>query len=544
MQMVLKPTWKLLLIWKYSEGTPMMQLHPGKCPTNTHQDLLEAQPTWESGQNGGAADVNIDEKAALENGEERSRRQAEEDAIVLRQEQLERQQGRFAVRHNPLGLDRNYRKYWWGLGGERDVLYVEDGERIAPISSAAELNALLATLDRCGTRESALALEIEQAQPAIMVAMRRAQVMGRKRARESSQEKGIDVSRQVKRERLYPPGVAGSCSLSRESSPPLAHRLPEEEALDKVLTAFAAIQNAAVATAVDCPVGGWKAFEAAIQEAGRNALPPPGCPKGSEQKQALEVLKAKLLEVEERVHSVARPTGEEDEDADVNDEPTFKKLRGRAASKAKALAAAAAKAAAAARRENMARRSQQEQDGEEGSLHEAATSSQQHGLEHTASAVSITGDEDGQNGVAMLGDDEDADDDDNDARDDDGDDEDVGDGDEERKSQFGDHEDGAGDLTRQSSGAAEDPDGLPSAALRVLEHVEDGPDKRRSGRLWRSAKERWVWRKDATMILNLTWLAYSTTVLEANALPVLKYVKRNIDRAAANRAAAASKVSS
>jgi hypothetical protein len=77
---------------------------------------------------------------------------------------------------------------------------------------------------------------------------------------------------------------------------------------------------------------------------------------------------------------------------------------------------------------------------------------------------------------------------------------------EERKSQFGEHEDGAGDLTRQSSGAPEDADGLPSAALRVLEHVEDGPDKRRSGRLWRSAKERWVWRKDATMVSHVLWV--------------------------------------
>lgn len=46
------------------------------------------------------------------------------------------------------------------------------------------------------------------------------------------------------------------------------------------------------------------------------------CCEGADQKQALETLKAKLLEVEERVHSVARPTGEEDEDADVNDQPT------------------------------------------------------------------------------------------------------------------------------------------------------------------------------------------------------------------------------
>lgn len=84
-------------------------------------------------------------------------------------------------------------------------------------------------------------------------------------------------------------------------------------------------------------------------------------------------------------------------------------------------------------------------------------------------------------------------------RDEDGEDADEDDAD-DGKSQFGEHEDGGGDLTRQSSGVPEDPSGLPSAALRVLEHVEDGPDKRRSGRLWRSAKERWVWRKDATMV--------------------------------------------
>ncbi len=45
-----------------------------------------------------------------------------------------------------------------------------------------------------------------------------------------------------------------------------------------------------------------------------------------------------------------------------------------------------------------------------------------------------------------------------------------------------------------------------------------------------------------SQVLTLPWLAYASTVLESNALPVLKYVKRNIDRAAANRAAAANKV--
>lgn len=85
---------------------------------------------------------------------------------------------------------------------------------------------------------------------------------------------------------------------------------------------------------------------------------------------------------------------------------------------------------------------------------------------------------------------------DDEGEDDDGDEE----GGDDQKSQYGEHEEGIGDLTRQSSGALEDIDGLPAAAFRALEHVEDGPDKRRSGRLWRSAKERWMWRKDATLV--------------------------------------------
>lgn len=68
--------------------------------------------------------------------------------------------------------------------------------------------------------------------------------------------------------------------LTQSYLPLQAQRLPEEDALDRVLQAFNAIQTAALATAVDGPPGGWKAFELSVQEAGRNAFPSPGCPAG------------------------------------------------------------------------------------------------------------------------------------------------------------------------------------------------------------------------------------------------------------------------
>lgn len=32
-----------------------------------------------------------------------------------------------AMRAEPLGYDRHYRRYWWGLAGRRDVVMVEEG---------------------------------------------------------------------------------------------------------------------------------------------------------------------------------------------------------------------------------------------------------------------------------------------------------------------------------------------------------------------------------------------------------------------------------
>ncbi len=63
-------------------------------------------------------------------------------------------------RRAPLGLDRHFRRYWWGVAGQLAAVLVEQGEGgegqeggWRMLSSAAELEALLASLDGRGTRE-------------------------------------------------------------------------------------------------------------------------------------------------------------------------------------------------------------------------------------------------------------------------------------------------------------------------------------------------------------------------------------------------------
>ncbi len=56
-----------------------------------------------------------------------------------------------------LGMDRYHRRYWWGLGGVKSVILVEDThEFVALVTSEAELNELLESLDVRGKREKEL----------------------------------------------------------------------------------------------------------------------------------------------------------------------------------------------------------------------------------------------------------------------------------------------------------------------------------------------------------------------------------------------------
>lgn len=68
---------------------------------------------------------------------------------------------KFIVRRAPLGTDRHFRRYWWGVAGARAAVYVEQDTgagagRLGSWTSPSELQALLDALDKRGVRELAL----------------------------------------------------------------------------------------------------------------------------------------------------------------------------------------------------------------------------------------------------------------------------------------------------------------------------------------------------------------------------------------------------
>jgi hypothetical protein len=83
-----------------------------------------------------------------------------------RQEAFEKELEKCSVRRNPLGWDRKHRRYWWGLAGERSVIYLEDGDgRIGLLTHPSQLDALLEVLDARGLRESGLLASCEKVGP-------------------------------------------------------------------------------------------------------------------------------------------------------------------------------------------------------------------------------------------------------------------------------------------------------------------------------------------------------------------------------------------
>ena len=73
----------------------------------------------------------------------------------------------------PLGLDRYYRRYWWGLGGVRGVVYVEAEDGCwARLSSLEELGGLVESLDERGVREAELLDSIDKQHGIIAKAMK------------------------------------------------------------------------------------------------------------------------------------------------------------------------------------------------------------------------------------------------------------------------------------------------------------------------------------------------------------------------------------
>lgn len=81
------------------------------------------------------------------------------------------------MRRAPLGLDRHHRRYWYGVAGQRSLLYVEDADgKWGALRTPEQLDALLAALDKRGVRESALHAALEKVACAFISCVRIASI--------------------------------------------------------------------------------------------------------------------------------------------------------------------------------------------------------------------------------------------------------------------------------------------------------------------------------------------------------------------------------
>lgn len=90
-----------------------------------------------------------------------------------KQEELEQELEKYSLRRAPLGLDRHYRAYWWGLAGQRAAVYVQhEAGPLQVLRSPEELAALMAGLDKRGVRELALFEALEKVPGPLLTLLR------------------------------------------------------------------------------------------------------------------------------------------------------------------------------------------------------------------------------------------------------------------------------------------------------------------------------------------------------------------------------------
>jgi hypothetical protein len=141
--------------------------------------LEKERALWSSKQRRRQREEDAQQRAAEQAKRELEReRMAAKDALERAAEAMEEQLGRHALRRAPLGYDRRYRRYWWGLGGHRAALFVEDGDGgngnvWGQYDTVEAVEALLESMDRRGVRERALAEALEKQLQAITAGMRK-----------------------------------------------------------------------------------------------------------------------------------------------------------------------------------------------------------------------------------------------------------------------------------------------------------------------------------------------------------------------------------
>ncbi|EFN58898.1 expressed protein [Chlorella variabilis] len=305
---------KALLQWRQEQQTEKRRLD-------------KERNKWMAEQLRRQREVEAAEKAAREAEKAKQREKEEkEEAIFRAQEALEEKLEKYSTRRAPLGADRHHRRYWWGLAGHRPAVYVEDGEgRWGSVSSLAELDALVGSLDRRGIREMALAEAIEKRFQTISVAMLRAERIAAAAAgsRGGKQEKERAEpprrsGRQTQQVEFFDPAKGGSKGGEAPSATGLAALFGPAEcaAVEAAAGEMAEVQKSG-ASLLAAPegCGSWKEWAAGVQAAAAGELE-----QGGEATAAAvrSLLQARLVQLEAAL--LAESVGGLAADGDSSDE--------------------------------------------------------------------------------------------------------------------------------------------------------------------------------------------------------------------------------
>lgn len=97
------------------------------------------------------------EKMKSEEDQLQREKEKAKEALMIAQEVFHEKIEKLKLRREPLGLDRYNRRYWWGLGGNKSSLYIEDVDgKWAQITSLSTFHEILESLDSRGVRENEL----------------------------------------------------------------------------------------------------------------------------------------------------------------------------------------------------------------------------------------------------------------------------------------------------------------------------------------------------------------------------------------------------
>jgi hypothetical protein len=150
---------------------------------------------------------------------------AAETSMKIAKQTMEEKLEKFKVRREPLGSDRNNYRYWWGVGGLKSEILVEDiNGKIGVISTVKEFEKLVSCLDVRGIREHELHETLSRQGEEIMNGIKRSMKETPPESNEFQQSKHSGPTRHSSRETKQVEFFDPSKARRSQTAPPATRR--------------------------------------------------------------------------------------------------------------------------------------------------------------------------------------------------------------------------------------------------------------------------------------------------------------------------------